>query len=111
NNPVEVQDPVRAALDAAHAIRRELSGSRFACRIGLAYGPVVSGRIGSSSRQAFTVYGEAVNIAARLQDHGKSAGASFLVDRNFTQIDLTDWRALGEVELRGIGTPVEAYCL
>ena len=111
NNPVEVNAPLRSASDAAHAIRRQLSTSRFACRIGLSYGPVVAGRIGSSSRQAFTVYGEAVNIAARLQDHGKVVGATLVVDQHFEAMDNCGWRALGDVELKGISAPVRSYCL
>ena len=46
--------------------------------IGIHDGQVIAGRIGSSSRQDFTVIGDAVNISARLSD--LAAGGELVID-------------------------------
>lgn len=112
NNPVPAKAPQEAALSAARGIVAALHGHGFYCRIGLAHGPVVAGRIGSRSREAFTVYGETVNIAARLESLAKERGEAIIAEDAFQRgCGDVKWRSLGTVSLRGIGRPVEAYAL
>lgn len=59
------------ALDAAVKIQRSLAGlgdeiNGLGVGIGINYGPVIRGRMGSESRADFTVIGDNVNVAARL---------------------------------------------
>ncbi len=76
-------DALRAAgdlLDAARAWGRERAATGApALRVGagIAVGPVVFGAVGDSTRLEFTVIGDAVNLAAKLEKHTKveSAGA------------------------------------
>jgi adenylate cyclase len=76
------------ALRAAHAVvacvaewnrSREADG-REPIRIGLAVaaGPVVLGAVGDESRLEFTVIGDTVNQAAKLEKHNKAEGATAL---------------------------------
>ena len=44
------------------------------CAIGIAFGEVTYGNVGSRERLDFTVIGHAANIAARLGDYGKVIG-------------------------------------
>lgn len=76
-------DAVRA-VECALAMRSEMSGlnaawrergmPEAAMRIGIYTGPLVAGSIGSDQRLEFTVLGDSVNTAARLESAGKDAG-------------------------------------
>ena len=71
----------QAALSISDAIhhennRREASGNaRIRVRIGLQSGPAVVGSIGAKNRMAFTIVGDTVNTAQRLEQHGKVEAA------------------------------------
>ncbi|HYB50735.1 MAG TPA: CHASE2 domain-containing protein [Burkholderiaceae bacterium] len=53
--------------------------------VGLAFGEVVVGDVGSSERKDYTALGDAVNVAARLQDLAKTLGVAVLMTQAFAQ--------------------------
>jgi len=73
--PVEEEDDAERALRAALKIREEfvnmtgdtVSGKKIEIRIGINTGKVVAGNIGSPKRLDYTVIGDPVNIASRLE--------------------------------------------
>jgi len=75
--------------------------------VGVAFGEAVYGDLGSTDRRDFTAIGDAVNVAARLQDLSKSLGCPVLMtmqvhERLGPAADPDDQpRPLGQVELRG----------
>jgi len=115
NTPLEVDRPEQAALRAAAALRDYATGTEFGIRVGIAAGPIAAGSVGSEERQAFTVYGDTVNRAARLETLGKQLNTSVVVDRavaaaaaGMAGLTLTP---AGTHTLRGIATPTEAWTL
>ncbi len=73
--------------------------------IGLAYGEVVFGDLGSADRKDYTALGDAVNVAARLQDLAKQLGAPVLMTQAFAQ-----QLPAGQVGLCDLGThPVKGH--
>ncbi|MEM9551933.1 MAG: DUF427 domain-containing protein [Pseudomonadota bacterium] len=78
------------------------------CAIGLAYGRVMYGNVGSRERLDFTVIGQAANIAARLGDFGKTCGHSIVTTSDFQTQD-TQLLSLGDVALHNVSRPVSAY--
>ena len=85
-------EDARAAVACALAMREELArlNARWEADgkptlrigIGLNAGEVIAGNIGSPSRMEFTVIGDAVNIAWRLQEHTKRADSDLLLGEN-----------------------------
>ncbi len=113
NAPNDVPDHAakacRAALmslaitESAVAERTGTSRPAFHIRIGLAVGQVLVGNVGSSERFGYTVIGDTVNVAARLEGVNKAYGTRIIASD-----DLRDeagggleWRRLDRVAVAG----------
>mgnify|MGYP006277115945 FL=1 len=87
NLPVEQHDHAARALNAALEIQARLAardfgdGLRLTTRIGVHTGTVVAGSVGCQDRLSYTVYGDAVNVAARLERLNVDAGTGVLASR------------------------------
>lgn len=80
------------------------------CAIGIAYGRVTYGNVGSRERLDFTVIGQAANIAARLGDHGKAVGHRIVVSGDIVSGG-SGCIGLGPVLLHNVSRPVQAYAV
>ncbi|MEO1140502.1 MAG: adenylate/guanylate cyclase domain-containing protein [Pseudomonadota bacterium] len=81
NAPISVSDPAYAAIQTARTLLQTARKHDFTIRVGIASGDLVTGTIGSSERQSFTVYGDAVNLAARLENLCKTMEVPILTDQ------------------------------
>lgn len=104
---------VACARKVAAALERPQNGAAQAvsCGIGIAFGEVTYGNVGSRERLDFTVIGAAANLAARLSDHGKRMGHSIVVTKDVTDGRAEDPIPLGALSLHNIAEPVEAFAL
>jgi len=89
------------------SIEPEASGARCESSIGIAYGRVTYGNVGSRERLDFTVIGQAANIAARLGDYGKTVGHSIIATRDVAA-QSPGVTQLGELSLHNVSRPVAA---
>ena len=82
-------------------------------RMGLDSGIGLVGNFGGERRFNYTAYGEVVVIAARLEAANKTFGTRILFSAETMRLaSATEGaRAVGEIELKGVPIPVEAYTL
>ena len=82
--PQPLENHARAAIAAAIDIQKALATARFArgfalpTRIGLNTGPVIGVTIGTDNRLSYTLLGDAVNVASRLEQLNKKFGTRIL---------------------------------
>jgi adenylate cyclase len=102
-------DPVLASVRCAFAMAEaaRANPASWQIRIGIHVGPVVAGVVGQS-KFTFDVFGDTVNVAARLADYG-TEGAVYLSGAAWRQLDgRARGRPLGAVALKGKGE-IEIY--
>ncbi|WFE91996.1 DUF427 domain-containing protein [Roseibium porphyridii] len=87
------------------------NGIPLTCAIGIAFGEVTYGNVGSKERLDFTVIGSAANIAARLGDHGKVVGHPIVASKDVADEADCGATPLGAVELHNVADPVEAFAV
>ena len=97
---------VRAAIDIQRAVGNRTFGDQgvaLATRVGISTGPVIGGSIGAGQRMSFTLLGDTVNLAARLEELNKHHGTRILVSQSTH--DACGGRfafgALGQIPVRG----------
>src|SRR5689334_4114092 len=82
-NPDHAVDCCRAALACRRAMEEAAlvddRGERIGIRIGINSGDMLVGNIGSEVRLNYTVIGDAVNIASRLESTNKAYGSTIII--------------------------------
>jgi len=119
NLPVENADhaanAVRAALDLQRATAsREIAGGRkLRTRVGINTGTIVGGTVGDAHRLGYTVHGDDVNLAARLEELNKEFGTDLLVAERTMELARASFsfQSLGQVPIRGRRHGVSVYTL
>jgi adenylate cyclase len=118
--------PVDDAQHALHAVRAALAcdarlaalnrddafgGNRLRARIGLNTGEALVGNIGSRKRFNYTVMGDTVNLASRLEGANKIYGTAILVAESVRRAAgaAIAWREIDRVRVVGRETPVVLF--
>jgi class 3 adenylate cyclase len=107
---------VRAAVDIQRAVGGRtfgVEGVAFATRIGISTGSVIGGSVGAGQRMSFTLLGDTVNLAARLEELNKEHGTRILASestRDACNGQFT-FTALGTVAVRGRSDAVALFSI
>src|ERR1700738_722812 len=114
--PEAAHRAVAAGREMLDAMERINEGSSWPLRIGsgIHFGEVVAGNIGSPRRKEYTVIGDTVNFASRLEALNKEFGSQLLISsavRDVLGKDCPDAISLGEVPVRGYEAPMTVWQL
>jgi len=120
NLPEADPDHAGKAIEAALEIQRVLeahtfgSGLKLRSRIGINSGEVVGGLVGTAERVNYTVHGDDVNLADRLEQLNKEHQTRILVSER--TLELAGWdrfiyRRIGTVVARGRSAPTVVYAV
>ena len=107
----DAERAVRAALEIQTSVPKLASGlpSALAVHIGIATGEVIASSVGSPHHRGYTVTGEAANIAARLLEKAAS-GETLVSDAVYRATNhVVSYEPLGQLALKGVEQPVEAW--
>ena len=128
--PVSYEDNARRALAAAYEMREALPsvpledlvlppGMTFNIGIGIHYGDVIVGSIGSSDKTDYSVIGDNVNLASRMEGLTKTYGSMILVTdavkkdiyKTTGGTDGFEFRYLDDVKVKGKEKAVPIYAI
>jgi adenylate cyclase len=119
--PVADHDHASRAVRAALACCAKLAelnrsgtafaGHRLQHRIGLNSGETLVGNIGSRRRFNYTVLGDSVNIASRLEGANKYFGTSILASEATVALSAAafQWREIDTIRVKGRGAPFRVF--
>ena len=108
----------RAALEASQSVVARVAQAPFCgnglsvqCAIGLHFGDVMYGNVGSARRLDFTVTGQAANVAARLSQLCKELDQPLLLSGEVARLTPGGLRSLGRRELRNVSGEHEVFAV
>ena len=111
-------DHANCALEAAVRITDAVEqryGNDLRIAVGINSGPVMVGTVGGGGRLEFTVIGDPVNVAARVEEVTRDTGDTVLVTESTRALLSEDWRGRleerGSQPLKGKSDPVALYAL
>lgn len=120
NLPEADPDHAARAIEAALEIQNVLEGRTFGSglklrsRIGINSGEVVGGLVGTAERFNYTVHGDDVNLAARLEQLNKDHQTRILISertRDLAGQERFNYRRIGTAVARGRKTPTVIYAV
>lgn len=101
---------MRLALELLNQVRVERGESELWIGMALHYGEAISGTIGSEERMEYTVIGNTINTASRIEASTKAFGTDLLVSEEvMSQLPDFLYSEAGTVEVKGRSEPLKLF--
>jgi len=118
-NPWHVQDAVEAALEMRASLARYNESLRerglpaLSFGVGVHCGAVIAGLVGSEEMQEFTVLGDVVNVASRVEALTRRLGGDILVTREVRGVlgDRFQMTEMPPADIKGKSLPVHTWAI
>jgi class 3 adenylate cyclase len=117
-DPIPMEDHAQRAVQMAIQMQRKVVelnrewlqyGHELGIGIGINTGYVTVGNIGSETHRDYTVIGNQVNVASRLESTA-AAGQILISHRTYSRVkDLVEVEEGGKIQVKGIHTPIITY--
>ena len=119
--PVPIPDPeiyaVRCAIDMVQKLDeisnnlKRIISEKIVIGIGINYGPIVAGNLGSEDRLSYSITGDAVNTAKRIESLTRDLPNAILIsqsiyDKTKDLFSIIPW---GEVQIKGKNDNVNVF--
>ncbi len=78
-------------------------------RIGINTGLVTTGKVGLQRERDFTVYGDTVNLAARMESNAPLNSIMIPVGTKRLVADIFKFKSIGKIRVKGKSQPIEVY--
>jgi adenylate cyclase len=116
DDPLEAANAVAAAREMLMTVEANNVGHSWPIRLGIGIhvGEAVAGTVGSQRRKEYTVIGDTVNLASRLESLNKEVGSQLIVSdavREAAREAIGEALPLGPVPVRGYAEPVTVWRL
>jgi adenylate cyclase len=116
DDPLEAANAVAAAREMLTSVEASNFGHAWPIRLGIGIhvGQAVAGTVGSQRRKEYTVIGDTVNLASRLESLNKEVGSQLIVSdavREAARDAIGEALPLGPVAVRGYSEPVTVWRL
>lgn len=114
NDDIARTHALHAASDIVRSVEAlPLSGrdQPIGCSVGIDFGRVTYGNVGSTDRLDFTVIGRPAIVAARLSDLAKAEGHAVLATADIAIVGNDQMMPIGPRSLHNISEPVEIFAL
>lgn len=109
-NATKAAIEMRIALEELNETLAEEGLDQINTGAGINSGPCVVGNFGSSTRFDYSVLGDAVNLAARLESSCKEYDADLIISEH-SLVDGYEYEFLDEVTVKGKSEPVKIYTI
>jgi adenylate cyclase len=116
--PISQEDHAVRAIETALAMMEQLAelnsrrdpDDQFRIRAGINSGRVIAGDIGSPRRMEYTVLGDTVNVASRLESSVSRPGQVVVGEETYRMTrERFQWKHLGSVSLKGLSRTYDTY--
>ena len=110
---VQAAMKMRGALEIFNKMQQQLGKPPLRIGVGIHSGKMVAGSVGSQERMEFTVIGDAVNMASRIEGLNKKWGTDILVSNTVAETIGNDYtmEAMPETRVHGISRPIQVFAI